>query len=224
MPLRNQAFIWDAQTGIHGLGLLADDFVSFACDISADSRRISGFSVGDNRVRAYVWNKDGTGWKGMALPHTFNLSTTFVPMSDDGKQIASLAGEKPCLWSQRDSGEWSQEFIGEPGSFAPRSVNNAGMVVGVRHVLDGRNHAVVWSAQHGVKQLEEPKGYANSEANAVNNEGVVVGLVDGPPGSKTGPNAFVYEAGRFRLDGRGWAFLHLRDRNQRSPPGGRRGG
>jgi uncharacterized membrane protein len=51
----------------------------------------------------------------------------------------------------------------------------------------------------GITQLDKPKGYVRSEANAINNAGVVVGMVDGPAGSTIGPNAFVYEKGRFRV-------------------------
>jgi probable HAF family extracellular repeat protein len=57
-----------------------------------------------------------------------------------------------------------------------------------------------------------------SEADAVNNDGVVVGMVDGPNGSKIGPNAFVYEEGRLRLlDEGGPAFTAataINDRGQ----------
>jgi len=49
VPLRNQAFVWDAKGGIRGLGVLQDDWASLACGISRDGRRISGFSVGDDR-------------------------------------------------------------------------------------------------------------------------------------------------------------------------------
>ena len=51
----------------------------------------------------------------------------------------------------------------------------------------------------GITRLEKPKGYVRSEANAINNAGVVVGMIDGPGGSAIGPNAFVYEKGRFRV-------------------------
>jgi probable HAF family extracellular repeat protein len=47
--------------------------------------------------------------------------------------------------------------------------------------------------------LEKPEGYVRSEAYAVNNAGTVVGMADGPAGSKVGPNAFVFAKGRIRL-------------------------
>jgi hypothetical protein len=57
----------------------------------------------------------------------------------------------------------------------------------------------IWTRRGGIKPLEVPEGYVRSEANAVNNDGVVVGMVDGPNGSEIGPDAFVYEEGRLRL-------------------------
>lgn len=199
IDLRNQAFVWDAKGGIRGLGTLADDRASFACGVTRDGRRISGFSVGDNRVRACVWDRDGNSWKATALPHAAKLGSQTVAISGDGRYVASVDGTSPCLWSLGASGGWSREQIGDAGSLTPRAVNDSGTVAGLRFTGDGLTHAVVWSRDGGLKQLEEPKGYERSEALAVNNEGAVVGMVDGPRGSKTGPNAFVYEKGRLRL-------------------------
>jgi uncharacterized membrane protein len=199
VPLRNQAFIWTATGGIRGLGVLDGDAASFASDITADGRRISGFSVGENRVRACLWHQSGDGWKATPLPFVSNLGSNVVAMSDNGKYCSAVDGEKPVLWTQLASGQWKQEFIGVPGSLVPRSVNNSGMVVGVRFTFDALTHAVIWTREAGQKQLEKPKGYVRSEALAVNNQGVVVGMIDGPGGSKVGPNAFVYEQGQIRL-------------------------
>jgi hypothetical protein len=199
VPLRNQAFVWDAGSGMRGLGVLEGDTASFACDITADGRGISGFSIGDNRIRACIWERDGKGWKATALPYVSRLGSNMVVISDSGNHVAAVDGEKPCLWSQLPAGQWKQEFIGGPGSLVPRSVNNSGLVVGLRFTPDGLTHAVVWSRGTGQKMLEKPEGYVRSEALAVNNQGIVVGLVDGPGGSKIGPSAFVYEAGKLRL-------------------------
>jgi len=200
VSLRNQAFVWSIKTGMHGLGALSDDAASFACGITRDGRRISGYSVGDNRIRACIWERDGDGWKGIALPQSSpQLGSTVVAMSDNGKCVAAVDGALPCLWSDDACGEWKREVIAYAGSLVPRSVNNSGMVVGLRFSGDGLSHAVLWSREGGYKQLEKPEGYVRSEANAVNNEGVVVGSADGPAGSKNGPTAFVYQLGRLRL-------------------------
>ena len=78
-------------------------------------------------------------------------------------------------------------------------MNDSGTVVGLRFTPDALTHAVVWTREKGLMQLEKPAGYVRSEALAVNNAGDVVGMVDGPGGSEVGPNAFVYAKGRFRL-------------------------
>jgi uncharacterized membrane protein len=197
--LRNQAFLWDAAKGMQPLGVLEGDGASFASDITPDGRRISGFSVGNQRVRACYWERVGQGWKTAALPQEFQLGGNVVPMSDDGTQIAGVDGEKPCLWSQSPAGQWTQTLLGGPGSLVPRGVNNAGTVVGVRFTLDGLVHAVAWDRAKGLIEIPKPPGYVKGEANAVNNAGLVVGMIDGPGGSKIGPNAFVYEGGKLRI-------------------------
>ena len=197
--LRNQAFIWDEAKGIRGLGALKDDSASFACGVTRDGTCISGFSVGDDRVRACVWERVGDAWKGMPLPHAGQLGSQVVVISDDGRHVASIDGEVPCLWSRTDTGSWAREVIGESGSMAPRAVNNAGIVVGLSYTRDGLTDAVIWTRGAGITRLEKPKGYVRAEANAINNAGVVVGMIDGPGGSAIGPNAFVYEKGRLRV-------------------------
>ena len=197
--LRNQAFIWDEATGIRGLGALKDDSASFACGVSRDGTRISGVSVGDNRIRACVWERVGDAWQGTALPQAGQLGSQAVKISDNGRYVASIDGGVPCLWTRSDRDTWSREVIGEPGSMAPRAVNNAGIVVGLSYGRDGVPDAVIWTRGVGITRLEKPKGYVRAEANAINNAGVVVGMVDGPGGSAIGPNAFVYEKGRLRV-------------------------
>lgn len=196
--LRNQAFVWDAKNGMRGLGALKDDWASFACGISADGKRISGYSVGDNRVRSCVWDRDGDGWKGTVLPHESPMiNTTVVPISTDGKRVASTDGLIPCLWTLDDSGTWKREPIGPVDGMSTRGVNNEGTVVGVKQTGEGVSHAVTWSRKGGYRLIPEPKGYVTSEALAVNNAGIIVGTVDGPAGSKTLPRGFAEIDGKF---------------------------
>ncbi|MHC5540354.1 HAF repeat-containing protein, partial [Singulisphaera rosea] len=82
--MRNQAFLWDAKSGIRGLGALDGDASSFACGITRDGRCISGYSVGEQRIRACVWEKRGERWEATALPHAARLGSQVVAISDDG--------------------------------------------------------------------------------------------------------------------------------------------
>jgi uncharacterized membrane protein len=197
--LQNQAFVWEEAKGIRGIGALKDDSASVACGVTHDGSWISGFSVGDGRIRACVWKRTGDAWNGTALPQADQLGSQVVKISDNGRYVASIDGGVPCLWTRSDRDTWSREAIGEPGSMAPRAVNNAGVVVGLINTGEALTHAVIWTRGMGITRLEIPKGYVQSEANAINNAGVVVGVIDGPHGSAIGPNAFVYEKGRLRV-------------------------
>ena len=199
MPLRNQAFIWDARGGIRGLGTLKDDYDSFACGVTRDGRRISGYSIGEDRMRACYWEREGAGWRAVALPQESRLRSTVVAISDDGKFITAVSGGSCCLWSEGPAGIWEREEVADAGALVPRAVNNEGTVAGIRFNGDGNEHAVVWTRGQGVRALEMPAGYVRSEATAVNNAGVVVGMLDGPRGSKTGPRGFAYERGKLHI-------------------------
>jgi hypothetical protein len=106
IPLRNQAFVWDREHGMRGLGVYQGDMSSVATDITHDGRRISGISVGDNHIRACVWDRSGEGWKITPLLQKAALGPNVVLLSDDGKYAASVDGDRPCLWkgSLRASG------------------------------------------------------------------------------------------------------------------------
>lgn len=199
IPLRNQGFIWDREKGIRGLGVIEGDWSSIATAISADGSVIAGYSVGDNQVRVCVWEKDGAGdWKARALPKTGQMSSQVVAMSPDGRHVATLDGPFPCLWTRSEQG-WSRKDLGGPGAMAPRSVNNAGVVVGLRLPSDGSQHAVIAAPGKTIADLELPKGFVRSEAASINNKGEVVGWADGPPGSDLGPRAIVWVGGKPRL-------------------------
>jgi uncharacterized membrane protein len=199
IPLQNQAFIWDAQAGIRGLGTLKGDNGSSACGVTRDGRRISGYSIGHNGKRACYWEREGDGWKAMALPQESWLGSTVVAISDDGKFIAAVSGGSCCLWSEGPRGIWKREEIAEAGALVPRAVNNEGTVAGIRFNGDGNDRAAVWTRGQGIRTLELPAGYVRSEATDVNNAGVVVGMIDGPRGSKTGPRGFAYERDKLHI-------------------------
>ncbi|WP_240906979.1 HAF repeat-containing protein [Paludisphaera rhizosphaerae] len=198
--LRNQAFVWTAEKGIQGLGAPAPDGASFATGVSRDGRRITGIGVGDYRLRGVLWERDGDGWKTVVLPEADQLGSNVLAISPDGKRLAAVQKGETSLWTEVEPGQWRREplSVGKL-ELLPRGVNDAGMVVGVRHSPDGSIHAVVWTRESGAKALSLPPGFQHGQASAVNNAGAVVGQIDGPHGELPGPRAFVYEAGKLRI-------------------------
>ena len=55
--MQNQAFVWTEAEGIRPLPTLPDDWASFATGVSRDGNRISGLSVGDDRMTPCVWER-----------------------------------------------------------------------------------------------------------------------------------------------------------------------
>jgi len=217
--LRNQAFVWTADKGIRGLGAPENDGASFATGISRDGRRISGIGVGDYRLRAVVWEREGDDWKAVLIPDADKLGSNVLAISPDGKRLAAIQEGVASLWTEEAPGSWKRRALSEvPNDLIPRAVNDSGMVAGYRNDPDGTLRAVVWTPEGGVKALPIPEGFEHAQATGLNNAGAVVGQVDGPHGHEPGPHAFVYEDGKLRiLDEHGptfvWATV-INDRGQ----------
>ena len=205
VPLQNQAFVWTEGDGIRGIGALPGDFASLASGVAADGATICGISIGDNRVRACVWERTGSGaatsWRGSPLPQTDPIASANVAISPDGRYLAGLDGGVPTLWSRSTptSATWTRVTIGPISSFNPRAVNNTGTVAGIILPRDGSTHAAVWTELAGIKPIPEPDGYTRSEAVAINNAGSIVGMIDGAAGSPVSPHAFVFEDNQLRI-------------------------
>ncbi len=203
VPFQNQGFLWTEVDGIRGLGTLPIDLASFATGVSRDGSRISGLSVGDNRMTACVWDRTSGDprplYKATPLPQLERICSTVVAISGDGRRVAGVDGSTPALWTRSDAGAWTREAIGPAGSIIPKAVNDAGTVVGIAYPRDGSTHAMIWTQAQGVRPIPEPTGYDRSEASAINNAGAVVGMIDGPHGSPVSPRGFVFEDNRVRI-------------------------
>lgn len=215
--LRNQAFIWNANEGMRGLGAIKGDFASIATGVTRDGSMISGYSVGDNGMTPCVWQKVEGKWTARSLPKTVRIISNVVAISDDGRYIAAADGPVPCLWSKSPQGEWLREQIGDPGSLIPRAVNNHGTVVGFIYA-GGLKHAVLRTKEAGCQRIEEPKGFVQSEALDINNDGVIVGTIEKEvaKNKELEPHAFVIIKGQLQLiEGGGPNFISANSINDR---------
>lgn len=197
--LRNQAFAWTSEKGIEGLGAPEGFVSSFATGVSRDGRRISGFLLGEQLLQGCLWERSGEGWKALILPDADDLGSNVMAISPDGKRLAAVQKLLPSLWTETEPGVWTRETLSnDPASLIPRGVNDEGTVVGHRENGQGYTDAMIWTREAGLKPIRTPKGYVGSRAEAVNNKGAVVGLMDGAHGSDVGPRAYILEDGRLR--------------------------
>jgi probable HAF family extracellular repeat protein len=85
---------------------------------------------------------------------------------------------------------WTNGVIKDLGTLGESSVgigiNNSGQVVGRSDVLKGpfaeELHAYLWTASGGIIDLGAPDGPATTQANDINNLGLVVGELISPDG------------------------------------------
>jgi hypothetical protein len=201
VALRSQAFVWDRDHGIRGLGTLPGDVLSYATAIARDGRTILGASLlPSGQPRVCLWRlQTDDQWQAEELPLGAPVGSPFLSLSPDGRRVATVIGGDAILWTDPGDGAWTRQVIARDGQLAPRAVNDAGVVAGLRHAADGRTHAVLWSENRGPTVLEEPPGFVRAEARGLNASGMVVGFVDGPNASEIGPRAFAWDGKSVRL-------------------------
>lgn len=207
------AVVWDPITNeLTNLGRLPDDMASHAFDIDAAGKRICGYSTGAEppRMRPCVWTRetDDGEWKIEALP-TEELYNPFllggrVIISPDGNTIAACVTEDMLpnlvcdsglfLWKFKD-GTWQRSQISSE-QYRLRDMNNAGQIVGDLSIQVKRLPVTI-SPDGTETRIELLPDDFSGEAFGINDEGIVVGLSDDPPGGdEGGPQAFVWRDGK----------------------------
>jgi probable HAF family extracellular repeat protein len=141
----------------------------------------------------FLWNgstmKDlGTLWGGLtSMANAINSSGVIVGQSDG---ISTLGHWHAVKWDT--SGKIKDLGVLKGGTYSVAfSVNDSDVVVGYGNIANNAPHAMVWTASHGMQDLNSliPKtsGWTLINANAINNVGQITGY-----GSRNGHNhAFV---------------------------------
>ena len=224
-----RAFVWDSHSKeLKPLPPLPSDLACHAQDISADGKKISGYSVGNSPARMrpclWEWQEKSKEWTSQELesilPNNPFLQAGHVIISPDGKRIAATISVKQLadfifvnalhVWEKNEAGKWDRKKVSDEEPKL-KDINNAGTIVGCLKV-EGVTRACVFDLSGKCKLIDLLEGDASSIAYAVNNAGIVVGLSDDPPGETGEPKAFVYQDGvvtPLELSGRGTSSAAL---------------
>jgi probable HAF family extracellular repeat protein len=157
-----QAFLWDAETGMVGLGdLPGGQFISIPFDIN-DSTQIVGWSCSYFGCEPFLWDPV-EGWKGLGdLVPGPNSAGTAYAINNLSQVVGGCASTKgylteAFLWDPVNGMIGLGVFPGYESWTRANDLNDRGQVVGVASVncpyCD--DFPFIWDAEHGLRDLRK---------------------------------------------------------------------
>ena len=207
-----RGFVWDSKTGnLSLLEPLSTDIASHAQDVSADGKRITGYSTGHTpaRMRPCVWQWQDESKTYVAqelstiLQNNPYLQSGQVIISPNGKRIAACITEEQLsdfmfdcslyVWDCSDAGEWQRKKLTDEQPKL-KDMNDQGTMVGVT-AGEISERACVIDTNGKIDLIDLLPGDETNIAYGINNLGTVVGMSDDPRGVEGGPQAFIWRDG-----------------------------
>jgi probable HAF family extracellular repeat protein len=176
----------------YSLYVLSDSSVMYGEGLSLNNSGQVAASSDTRDGGVFVWSP-GVGAHGLPVPR--GDVDLYAPVINDKGQVAGDLltddGWSAFLW---DPVEGMSTFGTPAGAFVTwtSDVNNHGQAIGAMNVtadalhdseVDTHNHAFVWDATNGIRDLGTLPGGLDSRAVDINDKGQVVGTFDLPPDS-----------------------------------------
>ncbi len=200
-----EAFRWTPSGGMVGLGDLAGGEVfSNAMAVSADGSVVVGYGSRErvDRNEAFRWNAE-SGMQGLGYVKEDKPFSGAFGISDDGRVIVGLSGLAPdsraFRWTESEGMAALRTSSGlEFRSHANDASGDGSIIVGAAYFDSDEAHAMIWDAEHGMRDLQELlavelgladqlAGWQLNSATSVSADGlVIVGNGHDPAGSERG--------------------------------------
>ncbi|MDX1926659.1 MAG: hypothetical protein SFV81_09080 [Pirellulaceae bacterium] len=207
-----RGFVWNSKTDeMSLLEPLPTDIGSHGQDVSADGKRITGYSTGHTPARmrpcVWEWKEDSKTYVPKELssiiPNNPYLQSGQVIISPNGKRIVACITEEQLeefmfdsslyVWECSEAGEWQRKKLSDEQPKL-KDMNDQGTIVGVTTgKMAGR--ACVIDPSGKIELIELLPGDETNVAYGINNAGTVVGMSDDPHGGEGGPQAFIWRNG-----------------------------
>lgn len=170
--------------------------------ISADGKRVTGYSTGPDRLRPVLWQRqdDSETWSVTVLSTEFEnnpyLMSGALMISPDGKWIAGSCTEAFLpdgtvdsalyLWTESKPGSWDRKKLSREQLYL-RGINDQGEMAGSIRGKTGERQPCYVSPQGEFQTLKLLPGDVSGEAKGINNSSMIVGFSDDPLGGDGGP-------------------------------------
>ncbi|MFO0014648.1 MAG: hypothetical protein ACK553_18085 [Planctomycetota bacterium] len=212
-PLRHKdgslrGVVWNPKTEEFAILPQADgDVANQAQDISADGKRITGYTTGPARLRPALWEyRDETQeWMITVMPtikenNPYLMSGQLI-ISPNGKWVAGcctdqirsdgIVDSSLFLWTENEIGSWERRKLSDEQMYL-RGINDHMEMAGSVLEQKGVRHPCYVSPEGEVLLLELLPDDASGEAKDINNASVIVGFSDDPSGPDGGPELCVW--------------------------------
>lgn len=207
-----RGFAWESKTNkLTLLDPLPTDIAGHAQDVSADGKRITGYSTGHTppRIRPCVWQwqEDSQKYVPQALstiiPNNPFLQASQVIISPNGTRIAACIAEEQVsdfmfdsslfVWEYSENGQWKRKKLSEEQPKL-KDMNDQGIIVGSTSGEEAVRACVI-DTDGNIQLIDLLPDDQSNVAYGINNTGTVVGMSDDPPGAEGGPQAFIWHKG-----------------------------
>ncbi len=207
-----QAFRWNAEEGMIGIGFLPGGSESHANRVSSDGRWIVGNGSSSQGGQAFRWSTV-TGMQGLGDLPGSTFYSEGLGVSDDGAVVVGMsksgaAGGPSSLEAFRwtpETGMVGLGFLPGHNVSLARGVSADGRTIAGNSALNASGEAFLWTQDAGMVGLGIPDGWWSAAALSLSADGTTV------VGEGSKPQSGI-EALRWRAD-TGWIGLgHLTDR------------
>jgi uncharacterized membrane protein len=225
--------VWDPKQDAFTLLPKAEgDNVNHPQAISADGKRITGYTTGPNRLRPALWEYDPSQqqWSITVLPTQYEnnpyLMSGGLMISPDGKSIAGCCTEGTLpdgsidsalyRWAQGQSGAWERSLLSREQLYL-RGINDQAEMAGSVRGPTGLRQPCFVSAKGEFVLLPLLPNDVSGEAKGINNASLVVGFSDDPNGGDGGPEPCIWGKDRkaTRIAKAGFAYGAIQAVNQK---------
>lgn len=191
---QRKAFIWDETKGYQDINTQSNNF-SEAYSIN-NLGQVVGYTIANNGQRkAFIWDKIN----GM---QTINFLGEIESSAYSINNYGEVVGYSVCANLIVKAFIWKREKgIQELPGFLGSDINIHGQVVGFDAVPEDNNRAFLWNGSNKFQDLTTLSGnldlqFFDSEANSINNSGLIVGYSDKLINIETGvweKRAFIWD-------------------------------
>ncbi|XZE19344.1 hypothetical protein SH449x_004662 [Pirellulaceae bacterium SH449] len=195
--------VWSPETGaVTVLPLPEGDSACHSQSVSADGKIVAGYSTGPSRLRPVLWTYEAESgkWSVTVLPtlheHNPYLMSGRLQITPDGSYVAGCCTEaflpngvidsSLYVWERADGGQWERSQLSNE-QFYIFGINNKRELVGSMRSPTGKTLPVYFDDKGAMTTLDLLEGDIGGEARGINDQSVIVGFSDDPPGPDGGP-------------------------------------